>query len=298
MYTRYLGILALSCAGFAQAPAFEVASVRRAEPLTPAMVQSGRVKIGVSIDELNVRISQFSLFDLTTLAYQIKPHQLSAPGWMATERYDIQARLPEGRRRADVPAMLQTLLAERFGMKIHRETRDFDVYALVVTKGGPNMITTSVEPTTASSAEPLRAGVAVANGGSMSASVGGGGNWRVTPDAHGNLHVETTNMTMAMFANFINRYCDRPVVEATGLTGRYDAALDISGEEMREAARAHGAVIPPPRAADAAPADAASDPGGVSLISSLRRLGLRLETRKAPAEVIVVDQVQKQPTEN
>src|SRR5690242_999105 len=120
---KIFAALAVACSAMAQGPSFEVASVKRSEPITPELVQSGRLKIGVSIDARSVRMSQMSLFDLTKLAYQVKSHQVVAPPWTIEARYDIQAKLPEGASRGQVPAMLQTLLAERFGMKVHRETR-------------------------------------------------------------------------------------------------------------------------------------------------------------------------------
>jgi len=291
VYKTIPATLALACAALAQTPAFEVASVKQSEPITPAMVQSGRLHIGVTIDALNVRISQFSLFDLTVLAYQVKTHQVSGPSWMITERYDIQAKLPEGGRRGQVPAMLQNLLAERFGMRIHRETREFNVYALVVARNGAHLTPSSEDTAPPASGDQIRGGTSVGPGGTMTRS-GPGGNSRITPGAGGNLHIETAHMTLTAFADFITRYCELPVVDMTGLQGAYDLELDISGEEVRSAARAHGAVLPP------SGTDAASDPSGVSLTSSLQKLGLKLESRKAPAEVIVVDSVEKVPTAN
>ncbi len=293
MLTRFPAMFALACACFAQTPAFEVASVKQSEPITPALVQSGRLHIGVSIDSLHVRISQYSMYELTTLAYQIKGHQISGPDWMVTERYDIQAKLPEGGRRGQVPAMLQTLLAERFGMRVHRENRELSVYALVVAGGGPRLKSSAEEdvpPPTAGS--PIQGGMTVSAGGAA-VSTGASGDSKITPGQDGNLHVENKKMTLARFADFIGRYSERPVIDATGLQGTYEMEFDVSGEEVRNAARAHGVAIPPP-----AGAEAASDPTGVSLASSLRRLGLKLESRKAPVEVLVIDKVEKVPTAN
>jgi len=295
MCARYFAMLALACAAFAQPPAFEVASVKLSEPITPALVQSGRLQMGVSIDTLNVRISKLSLFELICLAYQVKGHQVSGPKWMTTQRYEIQAKLPEGARRGQVPAMLQTLLAERFGMSFHREIRDFDVYALVVAKGGPRLkVSNAAESTPGSSGgQVLRGGTAVSAGGAM-VLTGPGGDSRITPGQDGNLHIENKNMTTAGLAGFINRYCDRPVIDMTGLDGAYEMEFDVSGEDVRNAARAHGRILPPRPDEN----ERSSDPAGVSLVSSLRRLGLKLEARRAPSEVIVIDQVAKIPTEN
>ena len=253
MFTRFPAVLALACACFAQTPAFEVASVKRSEPITPAMVQSGRLHMGVSIDSLHVRISQLSLYELTALAYQVKGHQISGPDWMVTERYDIQAKLPEGSRRGQVPAMMQTLLAERFGMRVHREKRELSVYALVVANGGPRLKPSAVEDVTPQTADgPIQGGTTVSAGGAA-ISTGPAGDSKISPGQDGNLHVENKKMTLARFADFIGRYSELPVVDSTGLKGTYEMEFDVSGEEVRNAARAHGVAVPPPAGRTAKP---------------------------------------------
>lgn len=294
MHKRLATLLALACAAFAQPPAFEVASVKPSEPITPAMVNSGRVQIGVTIDALNVRISKFSLYDLLCLAFQVKSIQISVPGWTITERYDIQAKLPDGGQRKQVPAMLQTLLAERFGMTYHRETRDVPVFALVVAKGGPKLRPSAKEDEPAPAAPPgqIRGGMSVTAGGGA-VSNGPNGNSRITPGPGGNQHVEAAKMTMIGLADLIGRYCELSVVDMTDIKGTYDLEIDVSGEEVRNAARAKGVAIPPPQVSETP-----ADPAGVSLAASLSKLGLKLESRKAPVEVIVIDHLEKVPTAN
>jgi uncharacterized protein (TIGR03435 family) len=297
MFTRLIAALALACSASAQPPAFEVASIKISEPITPELVKSGRMQIGVTIDAHYVRINKFSLFDLALLAYQVKPHQLTGPNWMTNERYDIQAKLPEGASRGQVPAMLQKLLADRFGMSIHRENRDLRVSALVVAKGGHHLKTSTVEESApaAPGGGQLRGGVGVGAGGVLS-SIGPRGNSQVTPGPGGNLHIESKRMTMPTLANLLNRYSELPVIDMTALEGAYEVALDVSAEEARNAGRARGAVIPTPAAASLA--EAAAEPSGASLGSSLQKLGLKLDVRKAPFEVIVIDKAEKIPTEN
>ena len=285
-----LPLLALACAA-AQPPAFEVASIKLSEPLTPDLVQSGRLHIGIAFDASYVRISQYSMFELLTFAYQVKPHQISGPDWMTAQRYDIQAKLPDGASRAQVAVMVQTLLAERFGLAIHHEARPFSVYALTVAPGGPHLKPTSQDAAPPVTAQ-IRGGTSVDPGGAIARS-GPDGSSRVIPGPGGNLHVETKRMNMVGLANLLNPYCERPVVDATGLAGAYDFEFEISAEELRNAARAHGANLPP-----SAPGETAADPAGVSLPSSLRKLGLRLETRKASADVVVVDKVERFPSKN
>src|SRR5262249_12052427 len=137
-----------------------------------------------------------------------------------------------------VPAMMQTLLAERFGLQIHRESREFQVLALVVGKGGAHL-KESAEDNESTPSPQIRGGVAGAAGGAA-AFTGRGWDRRVTPGAGGNEHVEAKKTTMAGLANFLGRYVDRPLVEMTGLKGAYDMELDVSGEEIRNAARSHG----------------------------------------------------------
>jgi uncharacterized protein (TIGR03435 family) len=295
MTGRIWAAMALACAAWAQAPAFEVASVKMAEPITPEMVQSGRLQMGVTIDAHYVRINKLSLLELVSLAYQVRGHQLSVQPWMTMQRYDIQAKLPEGAARREVPAMVQTLLAQRLGLKAHRENRDLKVYALVVAKDGPKLKGVAEDPAAAPPGPggQIRGGLAVSPSGQI-ATVGPGGDSRVTPGANGNLHVESRKITMQRFVDFINRYCDLPVLNMTGLEGTYDLEVDISGDEVRTAARSKGLAVTTP----ATTADAASDPSGVSLRESLQKLGLRLEGRRMPVEVLVVDDALKVPTEN
>ena len=293
MITRLFLFSALACAAFSQPPEFEVASVKPSEPITPEMVRSGRLHMGASIDAKSVRISKLSMLELICLAFQVKGHQVSGPNWMTTERYDIEARVPEGGRRGQVPAMLQTLLTERFGMRVHRESREFNVYTLVVAKGGAHLKPSELPEAPAAEGGPIRGGTSVEAGGTA-VRTGPAGDSRVTPGPGGNLHIENKRMTMAGLAEFINRYCGRPVVDMTELKGAYEMDFDISGEEVRAAAQAHGVALPPRPDAG----EGASDPAGVSLASSLGKLGLKLDSRKVPAEVIVVDDVRKVPTEN
>jgi uncharacterized protein (TIGR03435 family) len=124
---------------------------------------------------------------------------------------------------------------------------------------------------------------------------GPGGSSQVTPGPGGNLHFAVKKMTLKVLADLINPYCDQPVFDMTELKGSYDLELDISGEEVRSAARAHGASIPQPAAGASSEA---SEPASVSLAASLEKLGLKLEGRKAPAEVIVVDKAERVPTAN
>jgi uncharacterized protein (TIGR03435 family) len=296
MTIRLLGALALVCSAWGQTPAFEVASVKMSEPITPELVNSGRLQMGVTIDSKYVRISKLSLLELVALAFQVKGHEFTTLPWMATQRYDIQAKLPEGASRGQVPAMLQELLAERLKLKYHREPQERKVYALVVAKGGHKMKEAAPDETTApvaaAGAGQIRGGLAVAPGGSV-AIVGAGGNSAITPGPNGGVHVESPRMTMGRLVNTIGRYVDLPLLDMTDLKGEYEVALDVSGEDVRNAARSKGFAMRTTPAGEEA-----SDPVGASLRTSLEKLGLKLEGRKLAVNVIVVDSAEKIPAEN
>src|SRR3954452_12602697 len=130
-------------AAMAQAPAakpqFEVATIKLAPPLNPAMAAAGKMHVGMNIDAARVDIGYLSLNDLIMVAYKVKQHQVVGPDWMKNQRFDILAKLPEGATKEQVPEMLQGLLAERFGLTFHKEMKEQSVYGLLVGKGGPKM---------------------------------------------------------------------------------------------------------------------------------------------------------------
>src|SRR6185503_19368558 len=87
-----------------------------------------------------------SLANLICIAYKIKPHQLSGPDWMAAQRFEIMAKMPEGASKDQVPTMLQALLAERFKLTVHRDNKEQSVYAMVVGKNGHKMKEVAADP--------------------------------------------------------------------------------------------------------------------------------------------------------
>ena len=295
----------------AAAPAFEVASIKPAAPITPALVMSGKVHLGMTVDAARVDIGNSSLADLIRTAYRVKPYQISGPGWMSSERFDVVATIPEGATSGQVPEMLQALLAERFKLSAHRESKEQAVYALVVGKSGPKL-TESLPGADAPSPDSAKGGVAIGTADgpvqirddnkSMVVTGGrGGGTMRVSME-DGAMHLKSTKMTMEALADMLTSFVDRPVVDMTELKGNYQVELDLAMEDMRNvAARAAAtAGIALPGRADSVrgPADAASDPSGGSIFAAVQKLGLKLEPRKAPVETIVIDHLEKSPTEN
>jgi uncharacterized protein (TIGR03435 family) len=300
----------------AAVPAFEVASIKPAAPFDPALMMAGKAHIGLKIDEARVDIGNLSLSNLLCLAYRVKPYQISAPDWINTQRFDVLAKLPEGASKDQMPEMLQALLGERFKLTLHREDKEHAVYALVVGKNGPKMKEAPPDTNAPGPDGPAPPGPGAGLGQMSRNSDGKGvtiagspmGAIRTSMGQDGNLHLEISKATMAMFADMLTNFVDRPVVDMTELKGTYQVALDLSLDDMRNSARAAGltmgaAGMPPlPPGGDAgrgAPiAGAGSDPASSAIFSNVQKLGLKLEPRKTPVETLVIDHAEKMPTEN
>ncbi len=309
---KYLLILVVSAVTSpAQTPAFEVASIRSAAQITPQMIQAGKLHVGMNIDAARVDIGYMSLRDLIPLAFDVKPFQVTGPDWMVQQRFDIVATLPEGATKEQVPAMLRALLEERFKLKAHRENREQNVYALEVAKNGPKLKEAPAEsekpPADAKGGLVIGAGdqqlrIKQAPGGQGMTMFGGkNGNMRVSMGPGGQMHMEMERVTMADFAQMLTPMLDRPVVDRTELKGAFQIALDLSMQDMMQTARKAGALpagIALPPGAGGPDGLTASDPSGGAIFSSVQQLGLRLEKQKAPVETVVVDSVEKNPTEN
>src|SRR5262249_30571243 len=126
---------------------FEVASIKPAGPLEK-MVASGQLHVGMHVDGARVDIGSMAVPDLIQIAYKVKRYQLQGAGadGIGAQRWDILAKLPEGAKEDQVPEMLQALLADRFKLQIHRDTKEQSVYALVVGKGGHKMKDAAPDP--------------------------------------------------------------------------------------------------------------------------------------------------------
>jgi uncharacterized protein (TIGR03435 family) len=226
---------------------FEVASVKRASP--PA---SGGVRSSMRLDPGRLTCTNVTLKKLMVESYGVKDYQVSGPDWLNTEIYDIAATLPPGTTGDEVMLMIQTLLADRFKLVFHRDSKELPVYALVVGKGGSKL-------------QEVEFGR-----GSTSGSPG---------------HLTATRIAMRNLTEFLSRQTGLPVLDMTGLKGFYSFTLNYT-----------------PEAAPSAPSPETPIPEsavGPSLFTAVQeQLGLKLEARKAPVEILVVDHAEKVPTEN
>ena len=143
------------------APSFEVASIR------PSSDQVAQVSAGMRIAGSQVRLVAMSLKEYIVIAYGVKPQQIVGPDWLGQTRFDLAATIPAGGSAEQVPEMLRALLADRFQMTMHRETKEFPVHLLGAAKGGPKIQpSTAPDPTAETTGEKAPAVNVMASGSS------------------------------------------------------------------------------------------------------------------------------------
>jgi uncharacterized protein (TIGR03435 family) len=288
----------------APSPTFEVATIKPAAPQGP-----GRFMIGMSggpgtRDPGQMTFSNVNLSMLVANAFDVRDYQVNAPAWMDSERFDIVAKVPQGATRDDVRKMILNLLTERFKMKIHKESKEAAIYALIVGKNGPKLKESSKEeapPTDGDAPGGGRGPIGPPQRDKNGFPVlrGGRGNL-IFMGPNGRLQMTSGHATMAMLAATLSGQIGRPVVDQTGLAGEYDYQLEFTREGL---AMPKGMpMMGPPPGGDGGRGPAPTGDGGEagpSIFTAVQeQLGLRLESRKGPVELIVVDSAEKTPTEN
>jgi uncharacterized protein (TIGR03435 family) len=243
-------MLPLMLAFFLQAaPRFDVASIK---PMGPNISYGPGRQMLLGLRYTPTRVyGNTQLFALIEEAWSLKSFQIVTPaGFPNLDVFEIQATMPEGTPRDTVRLMLQTLLAERFNLKFHRETKELASYALVVAKETPKLEAITIEEAKNRKVDtPMgaRQGVQSASGPGYYAANG---------------------ITMENLAGELSLKLQRPVVDATNLTGRYAFTLRWDPQEPEAVAGA------------------------------IHQCGLKLESRKLPLEVFIVDQIDKVPVGN
>lgn len=273
MICRSILAISLLIPAFAQrqpaALTFEVASIKPSDP----NAQGGQIQFlpGGGLKMVNI-----PLREMITFAYDVRNFQVSGgPGWLGTERFDIMARPDRGpaageedfakmsdaqrkTAREQISERLRALLADRFQLTVHAETKEQPIYALVVAKNGAKLQETKET-------------------GSQQSMMTNRGR----SDGHA--------VPVGMLAQVLSGVLGRPVVDKTGLTAKYDFVLEWTPDMPADArAQGFGDGITTP-----APA-----PGGPTIFTALQeQLGLRLDSQKGPVQIIVIDRAEK-PSEN
>jgi uncharacterized protein (TIGR03435 family) len=248
------------------------------------------------------------LKNLLMTAYDVKNFQISGPGWLDTERFEINAVMAPETTKEQFKVMLRNLLAERFKLRIHRETKELPTYALLVNKGGPKL---KESPLAAAPAEdaplppPPSGPPKIGPDGFPefpAAMAGRGGIF--TMMMPGRARFVAHQQTMQDLANRLTLQMDRPVTDATGLTAKYDFILTFSTEGLNGVGPL--GPLPPPPPPPAGGGGRGNDnvfvPDGetpMTLFGAVQaQLGLKLEAKKGNVEIIVVEHIERNPTEN
>ncbi len=261
-------------------PQFEVASIKPSAPDQRGMFIRPGANGGLDITNMPLK-------ELIVIAWRIQPFQLSGgPSWIGSEHFDISAK-PEHKTEGDkILLMLQSLLEDRLQLKVHHETKELPIYALVLAnkdgKLGPQLTEskegscTEFDPT--KPLPPPDAGKPPA--------MGCGGMWMGIGSING------TSVALGMLTPTLARMLERTVVDKTGLTRKYDIKAQWTPDQTQLAAM-RGAGPPPP--GEPAPQ---FDPNGPSIFTALQeQLGLKLESQKGPVDILVIDHVER-PSEN
>jgi uncharacterized protein (TIGR03435 family) len=297
---------------------FEVASIK------PSAAQGGmmiKMQIGTSPGG-RYTATGVTVRMLIQQAYDLKDYQISgAPGWLSTERYDIVAKAETPNiSREQLRVLLQSLLAERFNLKVRRETKELPIYALVVAKDGPKMPKSENQPGPGTDPQPpgvsktgeagaappikmagtggapiILSGVGPGGAGGMTAAGGGGGGGSIavmstSAGGKGNAvmkmgpgQINAKGAPMSFLVSLLTMQLGRPVLDKTGLEGNYDITLQYAPDETQRGLTVGAPEAPP-----------SADIGGPSIFTALQdQLGLKLEAQKGPVEILVIEHVDR-----
>jgi uncharacterized protein (TIGR03435 family) len=241
-------------------PAFEVASVK---PATSGRGVATVVRGGPgSTDPGLATLENIDLFSLVTMAYGVRRYEVSAPEWLGGTRFSITARVPQDATAEQYRQMLQRLLAERFQLSLHHERKELQIYDLVVGKNGPKLKESADAPAPSTNdglqPPPQRAGP--------------------PPGYHGPVNMSLPKVSMERFAALLSGLLDAPITDSTALHGVYDIQF-----------RALVGSNPPAESADPPP----------SILDAVQeQLGLKLVPKKELTDILVIDHMERVPTEN
>jgi uncharacterized protein (TIGR03435 family) len=260
----------ISSMAFGQSPetqlSFEVASVKPSGPRSVRMFDGGPG----THDPGRISYTKATLHDVLVKAWGLEDYQqISGPGWLGVETYDILATIPPGTTKEQFQMMLRTLVAERFQLALHHVTRDFPVYELVPGKNGPKLTKSGKQPQSKSTT----------NKPGFPELPTGRPSMIMRNEANGVTHLAAHQEPLSALARMLRLSAGRVIVDKTGLPGEYDFTLEFRYET--------GAPLP------------LDDVSAPSLFDALQQqLGLKLLDSKTPFDILVIDHAEKVPTEN
>ena len=277
-----IAMVSLAALGQPSGPSFDAASVKPATPLGPLGMRADRKGGPETSDPGMYTCKNCPIGWVVSEAFDLQPFELKGPDWLQDVRFDFMAKVPAGTTKAAFRIMLQNLLSDRFLLKVHRESREMQVYELTAAKSGSKLRESVSKDGTSDSGTPGpirrdKDGFPILAGTTTMAVVPG----------HARIQVE--NQPMSWLVRMLTGQLGGPVVDATGLKAKYDFLVSWAFEENRTSAAS----------AEAAPGGVMLDAYRPALIQAVQsQLGLKLEQKKGAAEVLVVDHIEKSATPN
>jgi uncharacterized protein (TIGR03435 family) len=259
MRRLFLGSTLLAAAAFGQTPAFDVASVKVSQGGGEGGGRGMRGRETIQVSPDGVIMRNVSMRSCTRWAYHVMDYQVNGPDWINVERYDINAKAAGEVPEEQLRLMMQSLLAERFKMTTHRQTKEMQAYLLQIGKSGLKVKESSSE-----------------------------GEMDVKPD-QGRMQVSFQRATVTQLIDALSNVFRAPVIDETGLKGKYDVTVNmakyIPDMGQRGPGGAGGGEAPP-------------DPQAIVMRALQEEFGLKLEPKKMPIDLVVIDHVEKAPVAN
>jgi uncharacterized protein (TIGR03435 family) len=253
---------------------FEVATVKHGPPGDYSAGGSGGPG---TRDPTRYSVENYPMSSLLEIAYGISSYQLSGPRWLDDERFTVTAKLHEGATREELGLMMRNLLIERFKLAAHFEKNEVAGYQLVVAKGGPKLAQSPGEPNqnddTAKAPAPFKWPLDKEGYPELPP-----GRHYAMSIAYDRARWRFADESMKHFAEILADQIHRPIINATGLTGKYDFVISWSTAAMEP--------------------NASADSGPSIFVAVQEQLGLKLESKKIPGDIVVIDHIEKAPTDN
>ncbi|HWG38752.1 MAG TPA: TIGR03435 family protein [Terriglobales bacterium] len=285
-----LALAVLAGAQAAPPTSFDAFSIKPSPP-----PEGGRMRLSDQYDPTRITIENLPLRDIIQSAFELKPYQLVAPDWMGDARFNITAVTASPATQAQMNKLLQAMLTQQFKLTFHRDTKETETYALTTTDAGAKLKAPGpegVQPAFTVQGQPSRP---LPKGGLQMSLRSMGGSPAITLRG---------DLTMEDLASNFARQLGKQVTDETGLTGDYDINLTFavpSGGTLfskaaaaRMAARGAGAGPDPGRGDGGNAPPEAADPAP-SIFTAVQQLGLKLESKKGPVELLVIDSALKSP---
>ena len=287
----FLSMLAGNLAGQGNQPKphFEVATVKAYAPESREEGGKGSSGGPGTTDPGRFTATHLNLSDLLVQAFNIRRYQIRGPGFLDSLSYNVNAKVPHGTTREQFRLMLQSLLEERFQMAIHWEKKESQVFELIQAKAG-HKLKESVEDSVPPAESASTKGETTARASKLEPGI-----MAMRTGADGATKIESHGVALDQIVRMLSNWIGKPVLDATGLKGKYDFNLSFSMEGLPGLA----GFGPQFRSSDrGGPAPSGTDVAPSIFTAVQEQLGLKLEQKKRMIEILVVDKVEKTPIAN